>query len=882
MQFLGRLRLWQKLAVLIVAMAVPSALLAVFYLRESNGIVNTARAELDGARYMQALGSALAQIANHRSRSHALLNGDTSRRDDVMATQAEIDKALASVDTLDEQLGMRFKSTAQWELVKSSWSALKSGFAKLTPEENMKRHDVLIERIRDLMTTVAMNSGLALDADPVTATLISAATVKVSDALVALSELNQHAIGAAVRGYLGGDDRIAIQIYGAEVQRDLNELAAQLQWTSAQAKAGVLPALDTVQREYGSFEDVVSSKVLNTEKMDVNATQVFDAGVPAGRSLLDLSSVSYDAMRQALDSRAARAAGSRDLTAGVVALVLALALALSWLITRAMSRPMAHAVRVFGAIAAGHYDNEIQVAGTDECSQVLQALGEMQAKLRQQIESERALAAENARVRQALDKVSTNVVLADAAHRIIYLNETAEATFNRNQAEIRRALPGFDATHLRGSALEALGTDSVRERRKLDMLSGTDVEERVLGACTFRTVANPVRSRDGERIGTVVEWTDRTPEVAVEKEMQHMLASVLSGDLTERIALAGKSGFFEALARAVNQLADNMGEIVARVKHAASEVYRGAEEISQGNTNLSQRTEEQSSSLEETASSMEQMTSTVKQNADNAGQANQLAMAARDQAEKGGTVVARAVSAMTDINDSSKKIADIIGVIDEIAFQTNLLALNAAVEAARAGEQGRGFAVVASEVRNLAGRSATAAKEIKELIQDSVKKVGDGSVLVTQSGQTLEQIVASVKKVSDIVAEIAAASREQSSGIEQVNRAVMQMDELTQQNAALVEQATAASQAMAQQAGELNEMMRRYRLEDGIDARVAGGRSAGGESAVRGSRAERRAPSRPWSAARKRSASAAAGEPAPTEPRRAAGSNGGDSEWQEF
>ena len=212
-------------------------------------------------------------------------------------------------------------------------------------------------------------------------------------------------------------------------------------------------------------------------------------------------------------------------------------------------------------------------------------------------------------------------------------------------------------------------------------------------------------------------------------------------------------------------------------------MHRGADEISAGNANLSQRTEEQSSSLEETASSMEEMTTTVKQNADNAAQANQLALAARDQAEKGGTVVSQAVSAMAGINEASKKIADIIGVIDDIAFQTNLLALNAAVEAARAGEQGRGFAVVASEVRSLAGRSATAAKEIKELIQDSVRKVEDGSVLVTQSGQTLEKIVASVKKVSDIVAEIAAASREQSSGIEQVNRAVMQMDELTQQNA---------------------------------------------------------------------------------------------------
>jgi methyl-accepting chemotaxis protein len=206
------------------------------------------------------------------------------------------------------------------------------------------------------------------------------------------------------------------------------------------------------------------------------------------------------------------------------------------------------------------------------------------------------------------------------------------------------------------------------------------------------------------------------------------------------------------------------------------------------------------------------MTSTVKQNADNASQASQLATAARDLADKGGSVVGQAIRAMTEINDASRKIVDIIGVIDEIAFQTNLLALNAAVEAARAGEQGRGFAVVASEVRSLAGRSATAAKEIKGLIQDSVRKVGEGSQLVTQSGQTLDHIVTAVKKVSDIVGEIAGASREQSSGIEQVNRAVVQLDEMTQQNASLVEQASAASQSMADQAKGLSQMMERYQV----------------------------------------------------------------------
>ncbi|MEJ1961829.1 MAG: methyl-accepting chemotaxis protein [Gammaproteobacteria bacterium] len=404
---------------------------------------------------------------------------------------------------------------------------------------------------------------------------------------------------------------------------------------------------------------------------------------------------------------------------------------------------------------------------------------------------------------------------------------------------------------------------------------------------------NPILDADGRPYKVVKYATDVTAQVMLSRQMQEAVAqtqdvikSATDGDLTRRLNGEDKTGDLRAMADSINGLLTAMAEIVGSVKGAAGQVFRGAEEISQGNANLSQRTEEQSSSLEETASSMEQMTSTVKQNADNAGQANQLATAARDQAEKGGAVVGKAVRAMTEINESSKKIADIISVIDEIAFQTNLLALNAAVEAARAGEQGRGFAVVATEVRSLAGRSATAAKEIKDLIQDSVKKVEDGSTLVTQSGQTLEQIVASVKKVSDIVAEIAAASREQSTGIEQVNKAVMQMDEMTQQNAALVEEATAASQSMAEQARALNEMMERYQLGDEVEAANQSSRPAPRASAARATppaaakAPERRGGKRPWSG---KPAASAAGEPRSegAAPARAA-AGGGDVDWKEF
>jgi len=294
-------------------------------------------------------------------------------------------------------------------------------------------------------------------------------------------------------------------------------------------------------------------------------------------------------------------------------------------------------------------------------------------------------------------------------------------------------------------------------------------------------------------------------------EAQRVLANLAQGNLTDQMKNPCE-GNLEQIKSSLNSTVGKLRMTLTAVKESAESVATGADEIIRGNEDLSQRTSQQAASLEETSSAMEEITSTVKQSADNAKQANQLAMAARDVANKGGAVTTKAVEAMAEINQSSKKISDIITVIDEIAFQTNLLALNAAVEAARAGENGRGFAVVATEVRNLAQRSALAAKEIKGLIHESMARVEEGSDLVNRSGKTLEEIVVSVKRVSDIIAEISAASQEQASGIDQVNKAVIQMDQTTQQNAALVEETTSASQCLTGQAKQLMGMVAAFKI----------------------------------------------------------------------
>jgi len=295
--------------------------------------------------------------------------------------------------------------------------------------------------------------------------------------------------------------------------------------------------------------------------------------------------------------------------------------------------------------------------------------------------------------------------------------------------------------------------------------------------------------------------------------------TVAAGDLTSRIDVSSKDEIGQ-LMQALKNMNDSLLRIVGQIRSGSDTIATASAQIAAGNQDLSSRTEEQASSLEETASSMEELTSTVKQNADNAKQANQLAVAASEVAVRGGDVVSQVVSTMDGINESSKKMADIITVIDGIAFQTNILALNAAVEAARAGEQGRGFAVVASEVRNLAQRSASAAREIKALIDDSVGKVESGSKLVAEAGTTMDEVVSSIRRVNDIMGEITSASAEQSDGIEQVNQAVVQMDTVTQQNAALVEEAAAAAESLQEQAGHLVQLVSVFHTGNGVDAAV--------------------------------------------------------------
>ena len=484
----------------------------------------------------------------------------------------------------------------------------------------------------------------------------------------------------------------------------------------------------------------------------------------------------------------------------------------------------------------------------------------------QDVTESRVRATEVGRLSSAVEGMTTNLMMADVKGNIVYMNPAVEAMLRRREMQLRTELPSFNADKVIGTNFDSFHKNPAHQQNLLgnpnNLPFNADIK---VAGLEFNLNAMALRDAEGEHVGTAVQWIDTTEEKDAQRQIEGLITSAIRGELDTRINTEEYQGFMQGLGNSINQLMDNIVEpvtsaitvtqalakgdlsqtmdgeyggeflalanavndsmnnlrnMVGEIRNASSNVFSAAREIAQGNTDLSQRTESQASSLEETASAMEELTTTVQQNAENATQAAKLANGVMQKASSGSDVVTSAVSAMEEIDKSSTQIADIIGVIDEIAFQTNLLALNAAVEAARAGEQGRGFAVVAAEVRNLAQRSAAAAKEIKGLIKDSVEAVGKGTKLVDETGLTFSELVQAVQEVVTMIADIDSASKEQAAGINEVSQAVVQMDEMTQQNAALVEQAAASSKSMEEQSQELLDQVAFFQTDDHHDAIV--------------------------------------------------------------
>ncbi len=551
--------------------------------------------------------------------------------------------------------------------------------------------------------------------------------------------------------------------------------------------------------------------------------------------------------------------------------VVLIVLGLSWLIGNRITLPLRQATHVAESIARGKLDSRIGEQAHDEPGRLLESMARMQEQLHAVISGQREMARRH-------DAGSTGYRMDETAfpgeyglmvHETNTLVGAHVQTMDAVLAVVQRYAQGdlsADIARYPGEKAAITATvDAVKQN--LGNING-EIQRLAAAAAAGDFSQRGDTARFDHDFRRMIGHLNAMMQVSDDNlgKLSQLLSAIAEGDLTARMH-GDFQGVFATMRDDANATVAQLTQIVGQIQEAAGSINLAAGEIATGNSDLSRRTEQQAANLEETAASMEELTSTVRQNAEHARQANQLAIGAHTVATQGGHVVGEVVTTMAAIQTSSKKIAEIISVIDGIAFQTNILALNAAVEAARAGEQGRGFAVVASEVRTLAQRSAGAAKEIKGLIDDSVGKVAEGSQLVNQAGATMGEIVASVQRVTDIMAEISAASQEQSAGIDQVNQTVVQMDETTQQNAALVEEATAAARAMEEQATQLADAVAIFRLDNQVAQAVSAvtARAVAGMPPVRP--ASRPTPAAPRAATPMR--------PAPSTP-------ADDGNWQEF
>ena len=505
-----------------------------------------------------------------------------------------------------------------------------------------------------------------------------------------------------------------------------------------------------------------------------------------------------------------------------------------------LNRTVREAKKHFENFAQARFDGVVSTDGKDQLADMMLALKRVQIRLGFEFSDIKRMAAESNRVRQALDTCTTNVMIADTDSTIIYMNQSVTDMLSRNEAELRKALPGFDVKRIKGGSFDNFHRNPAHQRSLLSNLTGVHKVEIKVSNLNFQLIATPIIDPKGIRLGTVVEWKDRTAELAAERELSSIAEGASQGDFSQRLATEGKEPFFATLGRVFNDLVETVSRTIVEVRAAANQLSAASGQVSSTSQSLSQSASEQAASVEETTASLQEMASSVKQNADNAGITDRMAGQAAREAAEGGRAVGSTVEAM-------KSIATKISIIDDIAYQTNLLALNAAIEAARAGEHGKGFAVVAAEVRKLAERSQVAAQEIGQLAGSSV-------TLAEKAGTLLSGMLPSINKTSELVQEIAAASSQQSGGVAQITSAMDHLNTATQQNASASEELSATAEELAAQATQLQELMAFFRLAEDDDGVSAPSRPGSAQKRASKPNNARRSPAQPTANQRAREA----------------------------
>jgi len=831
-----------KLRVLVALLLLPLLIATGMLVLSQSESIDFAEKEIVGARYNQALYHLLNKVIEYHDRSH-WSEQNTRILNPFAEQRREIDRAVQAVEQEQLRYGEQLRTTELWTELKVLWEKLDANSSGQV-EEVLEAQSVLIERILELMAEVGDSSNLILDPDFDSYYLMDVVLIRLPKLLDGLSALRgEHLAYLVAEEGLGFQKQVSFAITVDVDRRVMRDVSGSIKvaFENNTTLQPLFSELGALEKSSGDFFSAV--EVARMSKGKVEALPLFEQGE---RAMADVA-VLYNAVNKAMIILLQKRVAAREVVrlGEVVTLLLlaCLATAFSLMISRGLTEAFREAVSVANRIANDDFSSNIKVDCKDETGQLLKAFQAMQGNLKQRINLEREAAAANARIKSALDCASANVMLTDADLNIIYINNSATVLMADIEPKLRKALPHFNAHALLGQNIDVFHRDPGHQRSLLENLQSSSRSSVEVAGLNLDITVNPVFNDEGQRVGTVAEWSNRTTEVSIEKEVGSIVDAAVSGDFSRRIDEDGKEGFYQRLAIGINQVLqtsetgigdvvrvlrglsegdltqrieadyqgvfaqlkqdanttiDRLSQVIGNVRENADAISNAAMQVSSTAQSLSHGASEQAASVEQTSASVGKMNDSIKQNTDNAKITGGIATTAVGSAKKGGQAVKETVTAMNQI-------AEKISVIAEIAFQTNILALNAAIEAARAGEHGKGFAVVAAEVRQLAERSQTAASEIGALANSSVD-------IARQAGAVLEEMVPSINKTANLVEEITLSSQAQSAGVGQIANTMGQLDQVTQQNAAASEELAATAEEMRGQSVQLQQLIGFFQL----------------------------------------------------------------------
>jgi methyl-accepting chemotaxis protein len=836
-------KMWQKFVLVGVFVLGLAGLPFYLFLKSISSDVEVAASEYIGAKTVPSAARMMQLTQKHRGLNGTVLNGNSALLSQRDATTLEVNTAVdVLISNLKAQPALKLDDEAM--KIKQHWLALSAQKDKLNAPESLEKHTEIVKEIINLIDAIADRSGLLLSPDGSSYFLMNLATdtvlrwteeiglTRATGALI----LGKKQISAVDREILGAKLAL-IKDRQERVQLTIDKLLA----TNASYASTLGTKFKDQQAQVTEAMQLVRDEIVEKGKIELDPKVYFQRMTTVIDGNFAFGQLAIKELENRTEWRVKEAKTARMHTLILSGLLLGVVVFLSWFmistIIRQIGQEPTAVVKFARQVAAGDLNTAIQLRENDESS-IAASLQTMVNKIRTNIEQAEKIANENLRIRIALDDVATSVMIADNERNIIYINKSAAEMMKSAESDLRKSLSNFNAANLIGSNIDQFHKNPAHQKNLLASFASNYKTQITIGVRTFALSANPVINHHGERLGSVVEWLDRTAEVAVEREVSDIVERAVRGDFSTRINEESKVGFFKVLSENVNRLVatndealnellrvlaamaegdltqsidkefsgtfealkvasnetvEKLSQIVADVINATNALSNAAEQISATSQALSQAASEQAASVEETSASIEQMAAGINQNAENAKVTDGIAGKASKEANEGGEAVRHTVSAM-------KEIASKISIIDDIAYQTNMLALNAAIEAARAGEHGKGFAVVAAEVRKLAERSQIAAREIGDLASGSVKTA-------ERAGSLINDIVPGIGRTSDLVQEIAAASQEQSAGVGQINMAMNQMNQITQQNASSSEELAATSEEMTSQAEQLMDLI---------------------------------------------------------------------------